>query len=1098
MKKSFQKVGSNVKVKSSSSTRTRNLQIKKAFTVLESPTKSYSDKKDYKVIRLENGLTACLIADFDDGSDDDSDESESASEVESASEAESIEALADDSDKDDAKVLKSNIKGTKLAAAALCIGVGSFSDPKDIPGLAHFLEHMVFMGSKKFPQENDFDSFITKHGGSDNASTDYEVTTFYFECFEKHLFTALDKFSQFFISPLMQRDSMTREREAVESEFQIAVPSDDFRKEQLLVSLSEESSPVNSFSWGNLITLKENVSDDKLYERLHEFRKRHYSAHRMTLAVQARLPLSTLESHVVKCFSEIPNNSLPPDDFKNFSFEIFNTSKFKRLYYVKPVKDVCQVDLTFPIPSLLQMYRSKPHVYVSWLLGYQGKNSLFSYLRKKVWVLSLYAGNSESGAEFNSIYATFTINLVLTKEGFDNLKSIIESIFSYITLLKKVGPSERIFKEIQCIEEISFRFEEDESAADNVEDLVENMQYYPPVDYLTGESLMFDYDANAITMVLNKLSPDNMNIMINSTQVPADITYDKLEPWFKTQYTDREIPSDWLDCWTNAKPLPEFALPEPNPYITTDFSILPKIKNAPEFPQKIMDTAVIELWYRKDNKFALPMGYYYYYIITPYALKSIKSSCLILMYSILINLNLAEEGYDAQLAELEYDILPCEKGICLKISGYNQKLHLLIELIGKYLVNVDELLTEPLFNAVKEKFTKSLYNGFLKPSRLCKDLRLFILQENYFSLIDKHSNISEITFDDMKEFSEKFLKNVYIQGLVQGNISSKTALQATQSLLKSFSTTGLVPEDRPKIIINQLPLGEHCCRVHSFNKENSNSIITNYYQCGKADIKNTVILELILLIIEEPLFDKLRTKEQLGYKVSCSLRDTYGVLGFTITVNTQADKYTTDHVDKRIEDFLVYTYKLLKKLTEKKFIQTKKDLIKRKHHVDIDLEDEAIRNWDEIVNCEYQFDRIQKEIKAIEELQIGEVRKWWEQHNMFSKDNTYRKLSMQIVGHKPNQEENSVGMVKSLVEKLVQIPVPGDLKAKRSPSSRSITSKRSLILPTDFEPSKINKFDVTYLDNPEEITDKRTGSYFIKDVKEFRKTLAQLKDLHPA
>ena len=40
------------------------------------------------------------------------------------------------------------------AAAGMCVQVGSFSDPMEAQGLAHFLEHMVFMGSEKYPEEN--------------------------------------------------------------------------------------------------------------------------------------------------------------------------------------------------------------------------------------------------------------------------------------------------------------------------------------------------------------------------------------------------------------------------------------------------------------------------------------------------------------------------------------------------------------------------------------------------------------------------------------------------------------------------------------------------------------------------------------------------------------------------------------------------------------------------------------------------------------------------------------------------------------------------------------------------------------------------------
>lgn len=126
----------------------------------------------------------------------------------------------------------------------------------------------------------------------------------------------------------------------------MALPSDSFRKEQLLASLSQQNSPVNKFLWGNLKTLRDNVQDDKLYELVHEFRKRHYSAHRMTLAIQARLPLKELEAYLVECFNSVPSNSLGADDFQGFAKDIYGTEAFRRLYYVKPVKDLCQVNIT--------------------------------------------------------------------------------------------------------------------------------------------------------------------------------------------------------------------------------------------------------------------------------------------------------------------------------------------------------------------------------------------------------------------------------------------------------------------------------------------------------------------------------------------------------------------------------------------------------------------------------------------------------------------------------------------------------------------------------------------------------------------------------
>ena len=54
----------------------------------------------------------------------------------------------------------------------MVVGVGSLSDPANMQGLSHYLEHMLFMGSEKFPDENDYDSFLSKNGGGSNAYTE--------------------------------------------------------------------------------------------------------------------------------------------------------------------------------------------------------------------------------------------------------------------------------------------------------------------------------------------------------------------------------------------------------------------------------------------------------------------------------------------------------------------------------------------------------------------------------------------------------------------------------------------------------------------------------------------------------------------------------------------------------------------------------------------------------------------------------------------------------------------------------------------------------------------------------------------------------------
>lgn len=156
--------------------------------------------------------------------------------------------------------------------------------------------------------------------------------------------------------------------------------------------------------------------------------------------------------------------------------------------------------------------------------------------------------------------------------------------------------------------------------------------------------------------------------------------------------------------------------------------------------------------------------------------------------------------------------------------------------------------------------------------------------------------------------------------------------------------------------------------------------------------------------MEEPLFDILRTKEQLGYDVYCSVNDTNGVLGYSVVVNCQAGKFTTEHVDLRITTFVKNLAKTIKKMSDIEVNEIKENLKKVKQVADVHLKDEVSRNWTEIVQQDFMFDRIPKEIDAIQKIKTSDVKKWLDSYSITEKET--RKLCIQVIGYaKDNKDE---------------------------------------------------------------------------------------------
>jgi hypothetical protein len=166
------------------------------------------------------------------------------------------------------RVLLISDPNSNISAAAMDIPAGSFNDPPDYEGLAHFCEHMLFIGTKKYPETNQYSHFLQTHGGRDNAFTSTQNTNYFFNVEADYFSTALDMFAHFFIDPLFSVESVMDEMNAVNAEHQKNLHTDGWKMWQLLKNVSNPLHPFSQFSTGSLETLNKSDVRDRL---LHYF-----------------------------------------------------------------------------------------------------------------------------------------------------------------------------------------------------------------------------------------------------------------------------------------------------------------------------------------------------------------------------------------------------------------------------------------------------------------------------------------------------------------------------------------------------------------------------------------------------------------------------------------------------------------------------------------------------------------------------------------------------------------------------------------------------------------------------------------------------------
>ncbi|WP_411391304.1 pyrroloquinoline quinone biosynthesis protein PqqF [Pseudomonas sp. MPB23] len=190
----------------------------------------------------------------------------------------------------------------KRSAAVLRVAAGSHDVPLAWPGLAHFLEHLLFLGTERFPTEEGLMAYVQRHGGQVNASTRERTTDFFFELPLSTFADGLERLADMLTHPCLSQDDQRREREVLHAEF-VAWSQDAKAQQQvaLLQGLAVDH-PLRGFHAGNRDSLP--VEREAFQHALRAFHQGFYQSGQMTLCLAGPQSLEALET-LARRFGEV-------------------------------------------------------------------------------------------------------------------------------------------------------------------------------------------------------------------------------------------------------------------------------------------------------------------------------------------------------------------------------------------------------------------------------------------------------------------------------------------------------------------------------------------------------------------------------------------------------------------------------------------------------------------------------------------------------------------------------------------------------------------------------------------------------------------------
>ncbi|MBR9756325.1 insulinase family protein [Cobetia sp. 4B] len=855
-------------------------------------------------------------------------------------------------------LLVSDAKADK-AAAAVDVEVGSAQDPDDVPGLAHFLEHMLFLGTDRYPKPDAYQDFITKHGGQHNAFTASQDTNYFFDIDPDAFDEALPRFARFFVAPQFNADYVDRERHAVNSEYQARLQDDGRRIYEAVEAALNPQHPFNRFSVGSLETLKDTAAGS-LRQRLVDFYQAHYGANVMRLSLVGPQSLETLEQLARDNFSDVPDRGLSRPEITT---PLASGDELPARLEVKALKQERKLSFMFPIDDPIAHYRSQPVSYLANLIGHEGEGSLLAVLKDKGWADGLSAGGGLSDGE----HALLSVDISLTPEGAQHQAEIRAALFDYLALIRAEGINDWRYTEQAQLGEQSFRFQQRSSPVNLASNLAMMMTRYPIEDVLAAPYLMQDFDPDLIKDTLARLTPDNLLEVYSGPQVEGD----QQGEWFKAPYTLTRLTADAAAQTAGDDTLAsQLALPRPNPYLAKDFRVLDL---ADAKPSQLIDEPGAELWYQGDASFGVPKAEWRFGLLNPDVSRSVDDQAMSQVLAAWLNDSLNARLYPARLAGQDALVYAHGRGITLQFSGWRDGQQPEMREVLDQLVNGE--MAPATLERITQRLRRSLQNRVQAPlyTRLGRSL-----SETLVGLpstaAQQLAALDKIDAQSLDSFRKRFLAKLHVQAMVTGNLTADQARETGQLVINGLAPR-ITREAVPDLEVRQVT--QHTLLRPDSTRGDAGAL--RYLQGKDRTLQSQARIAVLGQLLEAPFYSQLRTEEQLGYIVSARYSPMLDAPGLSLLVQSPSKDSKT--LFSRMDAFLTRFDSRVQSLDEAALASYRDAVVDSLTQKPRKLSELAARNWSELSFGWTGFDRRQQLVAAVEQVSAQDIRAIWQQLN---------------------------------------------------------------------------------------------------------------------